>query len=73
MAVDKAVLLGSYAKDIADAFSDIDICFFLNNYDGKRRADAIGEMRSISNILDYKNALQYLPDNNNRVKYTIPL
>jgi predicted nucleotidyltransferase len=42
--VDKAVLFGSYAKGTADALSDIDICFFLDNYGGKRRVDIIGEL-----------------------------
>jgi uncharacterized protein len=56
MPVDKAVLFGSYAKGTADALSDIDICFFLDNYGGKRRVDVIGEMLRLSNIPDYKNA-----------------
>lgn len=56
MPVDKAVLFGSYAKGTADALSDIDICFFLDNYGGKRRVDVIGEMLRLSNVPDYKNA-----------------
>jgi uncharacterized protein len=56
MPVDKAVLFGSYAKGTADALSDIDICFFLDNYGGKQRADIIGEMLRLSNVPDYKNA-----------------
>ena len=56
MPVDKAVLFGSYAKGTADALSDIDICFFLDNYGGKRRVDIIGEMLRLSNVPDYKNA-----------------
>ena len=37
--VDKVVLYGSYAKGTATALSDVDICFFLNNYGGKERFD----------------------------------
>ena len=42
--VDKAVLFGSYAKGKADAQSDIDICFFLDNYGGKERVEIIIEL-----------------------------
>jgi len=44
MPVDKVVLFGSYAKGTADRLSDIDICFFLDNYGGKRRVDIIGDL-----------------------------
>ena len=44
MPVDKVVLFGSYAKGTADKCSDIDICFFLDNYGGKRRVDIIGDL-----------------------------
>jgi uncharacterized protein len=44
MPVDKAVLFGSYAKGTADKLSDVDICFFLDNYGGKQRPDIIGEL-----------------------------
>jgi len=43
-AVDKVVLFGSYAKGTATDQSDIDVCFFLNSFDGKRRVDIIKEM-----------------------------
>jgi len=39
--VDKAILFGSYAKGNAGEQSDIDICFFLKNYNGKRRVDLL--------------------------------
>ena len=42
--VDKAVVFGSYAKGTADEQSDIDICFFLDNYGGKRRLDILEEL-----------------------------
>jgi predicted nucleotidyltransferase len=42
--VDKAVLFGSYAKGTADERSDIDMCFFLDNYCGKRRMDIMVEL-----------------------------
>jgi predicted nucleotidyltransferase len=44
MPVDKVMLFGSYAKGTADAQSDIDIYFFLNNYGGKRRMDVIEDL-----------------------------
>ncbi|MDR0498300.1 MAG: nucleotidyltransferase domain-containing protein [Holophagales bacterium] len=44
MPVDKAVLFGSYAKGTATDQSDIDICFFLDSYGGKRRVDIIKDL-----------------------------
>ena len=44
MPVDKVMLFGSYAKGTADKYSDIDICFFLDNYGGKQRVDIIGDL-----------------------------
>ena len=52
--VDKAVLFGSYVKGTADAQSDIDICFFLNNYGGKERVEIIIELLGL--IRKYKGA-----------------
>ena len=37
--VDKVYLFGSYAKGTADELSDVDICFFLSDYEGKERVD----------------------------------
>ena len=45
--VDKAVLYGSYAKGTAMESSDIDICFFLRDFGGKRRVDVIVELLDI--------------------------
>ena len=42
--VDKVVLYGSYAKGTATYLSDVDICFFLSDFNGKRRVDIIGEL-----------------------------
>jgi predicted nucleotidyltransferase len=42
--VDKAVLFGSYAKGYATKLSDVDICFFLNDYNGKERYEVIAEL-----------------------------
>ena len=42
--VDKVILYGSYAKGTASSLSDVDICFFLSDFDGKRRIDIIGEL-----------------------------
>ena len=44
MPVDRVILFGSYAKGTADKCSDVDICFFLENYGGKRRVDIIGDL-----------------------------
>jgi predicted nucleotidyltransferase len=42
--VDKVVLYGSYAKGTATRTSDVDVCFFLSDFNGKRRVDIIGEL-----------------------------
>jgi predicted nucleotidyltransferase len=42
--VDKAVLFGSYAKGYATDLSDVDICFFLKDYNGKGRVEIIAEL-----------------------------
>jgi predicted nucleotidyltransferase len=44
MPVDKVMLFGSYAKGTADEQSDIDICFFLDNYGGKRRVEILKDL-----------------------------
>ncbi|MDR1388930.1 MAG: nucleotidyltransferase domain-containing protein [Treponema sp.] len=44
MPVSKAVLFGSYSKGTATELSDIDICFFLDSFNGKRRIDIIIEL-----------------------------
>jgi predicted nucleotidyltransferase len=44
MPVDKVVLFGSYAKGTATELSDVDICFFLNSFEGKRRVDILKEL-----------------------------
>jgi predicted nucleotidyltransferase len=52
MPVDKAVLFGSYAKGTADPLSDVDICFFLENYGGKRRLDIMVDLLGIVHRCD---------------------
>jgi predicted nucleotidyltransferase len=47
MPVDKAVLFGSYAKGYATKSSDVDICFFLRDYNGKQRVEIITELLGI--------------------------
>ena len=42
--VDKVFLYGSYAKGTSTDLSDVDICFFLSDFNGKRRVDIIGEL-----------------------------
>ena len=37
--VEKVYLFGSYAKGTADGLSDVDICFFLRDFEGKERVD----------------------------------
>jgi len=54
MPVDRVVLFGSYAKGTADELSDIDICFFLENYGGKQRLDILGDLLRLSR--SYKDA-----------------
>jgi predicted nucleotidyltransferase len=44
MPVDKAILFGSYAKGYATELSDVDICFFLKDYNGKQRVEVITEL-----------------------------
>ena len=44
MPVDKAILFGSYVKGYASEWSDVDICFFLKDYNGKSRVDIIAEL-----------------------------
>ena len=45
--VDKVVLYGSHAKGTATEQSDIDVCFFLNDFNGQRRVDVIKKMLGI--------------------------
>jgi predicted nucleotidyltransferase len=48
MPVDKVVIFGSYAKGGATEQSDVDICFFLNSFDGKRRVDILKELLGLT-------------------------
>jgi predicted nucleotidyltransferase len=48
MSVDRAMLYGSYAKGNATEYSDVDICFFLSSFDGKRRVDVIAELLGLT-------------------------
>jgi predicted nucleotidyltransferase len=48
MPVSKVVLFGSYAKGTASELSDIDICFFLDSFNGKQRIEVIAELLSIA-------------------------
>ena len=42
--VNKAYIFGSYVKGTATELSDVDICFFLDSFNGKRRVDIIKEL-----------------------------
>ena len=42
--VNKVILFGSIANGSANESSDVDICFFLDDFKGKNRVDIIGEL-----------------------------
>ena len=44
MPVDKAILFGSYAKGYATELSDVDVCFFLKDLNGKHPAEIIAKL-----------------------------
>jgi predicted nucleotidyltransferase len=46
--VSRAVLFGSYAKGTASELSDIDICFFLDSFNGKQRVEVITDLLTIA-------------------------
>ena len=48
MPVSKAYMFGSYAKGNASDHSDVDICFFLDSFNGKRRIDIIRELLKLT-------------------------
>ena len=45
--IEKAVLFGSYATATATDQSDVDICFFLKSYNGKRKVDLVAQILGI--------------------------
>ena len=48
MPVSKAYMFGSYAKGAATEQSDVDICFFLDTFGGKRRVDILKELLKLT-------------------------
>ena len=50
--VTKAYIFGSYVKGTATEQSDIDICFFLDSFNGKRRVDIIKELLKLTSGYD---------------------
>ena len=56
--VDKVYLFGSYAKGTADELSDVDICFFLRDYGGKKRVDM--GVRLLNIACEYKSYFEPL-------------
>jgi predicted nucleotidyltransferase len=50
--VHKVFLYGSYAKGTADKCSDVDVCFFLDNYGKKDRHDVLVKLLVLSNKYD---------------------
>lgn len=53
--VDKAVLFGSYARGTSTGGSDIDVCFFLRDFGGKRRVDIVMNLLDLTD--GYKGVL----------------
>ena len=45
--IEKAVLFGSCARKTATELSDVDICFFLKSYNGKRKVDLVAQILGI--------------------------
>ena len=45
--VEKALMFGSVAKETATEQSDVDICFFLKSYNGKRKVDLVAQILGI--------------------------
>jgi len=52
MPVSKAYMFGSCAKGTASERSDVDICFFFDSFDGKRRVDIIKELLKLTSGYD---------------------
>ena len=50
--VSKAYIFGSYSKGTATLQSDVDVCFFLESFEGKRRIDIIKELLKLSDGYD---------------------
>ena len=48
MPVQRAVLFGSYANGTASELSDVDVCFFLETFNGKPRFEVIVDLLSIA-------------------------
>lgn len=48
MPVSKVYLFGSYAKGNASESSDVDICFFMDNFGEMRRVDIIKELLKLT-------------------------
>ena len=54
LSVNKVILFGSFARGTSTESSDVDICFFLNDFSGKSRVDIIGELLRLCRV--YKGA-----------------
>ena len=48
MPIDKAILFGSHVKGMASKHSDIDICFFSNDFSSKRSVDVVTDLLGIA-------------------------
>jgi len=52
MPVSKAYMFGSHARGTATELSDVDVCFFLDSFNGKRRVDIIKELLKLTHGYD---------------------
>lgn len=49
MPIDKVYLYGSYAKGTENSYSDIDICFFLKEFENKKRHEILLKLVTLGN------------------------
>jgi len=48
MPISKAVLFGSYAKGTASEYSDVDICFFMDDFGNQRKVDVVAKLLGLT-------------------------
>jgi predicted nucleotidyltransferase len=60
--VEKAVLYGSYAKGTAKEQSDIDICFFLKDFGGRKRVKVLKDLLLVLHRNDYYGYCDFEPN-----------
>jgi predicted nucleotidyltransferase len=52
MSIERVFLYGSYAKGLASDDSDVDVCFFLSSFSGKKRDDIMVKMFGLARKYD---------------------